>query len=83
MLKEKANTSTVAKRKVTEDARDILGEFGPESPSRPNALALPTAARWSASRFPYKTPVGPMGLMHKGVDVGGTNHGTCGTQGRH
>ncbi len=33
--------------------------------------------------IPYDPPKGPEGIMRKGVGLGGTNHGTCGTQGKH
>ena len=61
--------------------RDILNEFGPDSPADQQPRAT-NGGQMECKPLPYKTPVGPMGLMHKGVDLGGTNHGTCGTQGR-
>ncbi len=33
--------------------------------------------------LPYCPPVGPKGQMHQGPGLGGTNHGMCGTQGKH
>lgn len=32
---------------------------------------------------PYSPPQGPKGQSHEGPGLGGTNHGNCGTQGRH
>lgn len=33
--------------------------------------------------IPYSPPQGPKGQSHEGPGLGGTNHGNCGTQGRH
>lgn len=33
--------------------------------------------------LPYSPPQGPKGQSHEGPGLGGTNHGTNGTQGRH
>lgn len=32
--------------------------------------------------LPYSPPVGPSGQMRQGPGLGGTNHGTSGTQGK-
>jgi hypothetical protein len=32
--------------------------------------------------LPYSPPKGPTTQGHKGPGLGGTNHGTCGTQGK-
>lgn len=33
--------------------------------------------------LPYSPPQGPKGQWHEGPGLGGTNHGTAPTQGRH
>jgi hypothetical protein len=33
--------------------------------------------------LPYSPPQGPKGQSNTGPGLGGTNHGQCGTQGRH
>lgn len=33
--------------------------------------------------LPYSPPQGPKGQSHEAPGLGGTNHGTNGTQGRH
>lgn len=33
--------------------------------------------------LPYEPPKGPTGQMQQGPGLGGTNHGKCGTQGKH
>lgn len=60
--------------------RDILSEFGDDT-------SQPQTGRGQnqggpAKDLPYSPPSGPKGQGHEGPGLGGTNHGTCGTQGR-
>lgn len=62
-------------------ARDILSEYGPDSPDHEQARAR-CGGITEAKKLPYSPPVGPMGIMgnnHPGL--GGHNYGNCGTQG--
>ena len=63
-------------------ANDILGEFGSDS-SQPQAATATKGGETMAKELPYSPPVGPSGQMKQGPGLGGTNHGCCGTQGRH
>lgn len=58
-------------------ARDILGEFGPDS-SQPQAPAAGSNVP-TAKPIPYSPPVGPI-QGGNSPGLGGSNHGTCGTQ---
>lgn len=63
-------------------ARDILGEYGPESsqPQQPRSKGggeMPVRDVMN-----YKPPQGPIGIMRPGAPgLGGANLGNCGTQG--
>lgn len=59
--------------------KDILGEYGPEVKQGSRATC---GGVKEAKLLPYDPPRGPKGQMHKGVGLGGTNHGNCGTQGK-
>ena len=62
--------------------RDILSEYGPDSPSDQKPRAT-NGGRMPVKPIPYDPPNGPMGMMgneHPGL--GGSNHGNCGTQGK-
>ena len=63
-------------------ARDILNEFGPDSPmdQKPRATS---GGCTTAKELPYDPPKGPTGMMQKSPGLHGTNHGCCGTQGKH
>ena len=63
-------------------SKDILGEFGRDSsaPQRPRAT---NGGQMEKKELPYSPPVGPKGQMEKGPGLHGTNHGCCGTQGKH
>lgn len=61
---------------------DILSMYGPESP-QPQYPSAKSGGVTEAKDLPYDPPVGPKGMNHKGVDLGGTNHGCCGTQGKY
>lgn len=62
-------------------ARDILGEYGPES-SQPQAARATSGGVTSCKEIAnYKPPVGPIGIKDgRSPGLHGTNHGTCGTQ---
>ncbi len=61
---------------------DFLRQYGPDR-REPSAGAKPTCGGVKeAKELPYSPPVGPKGQMHRGVGLGGTNHGKAGTQGR-
>ena len=62
-------------------ARDILSEFGPDSPSNQKPRATCGGVE-EAKPLPYDPPDGPKGLGNRGPGLGGTNHGNCGTQGK-
>ena len=61
--------------------KDILSNYGPES--KPGGNRSACGGVIEAKPLPYSPPVGPMGQGNKGPGLGGTNHGTCGTQGKH
>jgi hypothetical protein len=63
-------------------ARDILGEFGPESaqPQRPSASS---GGVKETKPIEYHPPVGPSNINDpKTSGIHGTNLGSCGTQGK-
>lgn len=67
--------------------RDILSEFGPESPS--SNVGTGSSGLTSGGGKPgmkdvmnYKSPQGPSSIGNKGVGLGGDNH-DCGSQGKH
>lgn len=64
-------------------AREILGEFGPDSsqPQRPSAT---NGGQPVVKEMPYDPPKGPSGINDgRSPGIHGDNHGNCGTQGRH
>ncbi len=63
-------------------SKDTLSEFGPDSPSD----QMPRASgggEMPVKPIPYSPPKGPTGQMQQGPSIHGTNHGCCGTQGKH
>lgn len=63
-------------------ARDILGEYGPDSPMNQKPRAT-SGGVTEAKPLPYDPPKGPMGIMgNERPGLGGTNHGNVGTQGK-
>lgn len=64
-------------------SRDILSEYGPES----NQHQAPRAAdggKQEPKQMPYESPKGPSNINDpKTPGIHGTNHGNCGSQGRH
>ena len=63
-------------------AREILSEYGPDSPADQKPRAT-SGGPTSAKDLPYDPPKGPTPHMHSSVGLHGTNHGCCGTQGKH
>lgn len=60
--------------------RDILSEFGPDSP-QPQSPRATKGGEMSAKELPYSPPVGPSNINDpKSPGLHGTNHGNCGTQ---
>ena len=63
--------------------RDILGGFGPNI-STPQAAKATSGGVKEAKTLPYSPPVGPKSINDsKTPGIHGTNHGCCGTQGKH
>lgn len=63
-------------------ARDILSEYGPESPNS-QTPSMSKNGPAECKDLPYDPPKGPIGIGHKGVGLGGTNHGNSCDQGKH
>lgn len=62
-------------------SKDIHGQFGPEVKSGPRAT---NGGKMEVKPVPYSPPVGPKHQHQQGPGLGGgTNHGCCGTQGKH
>jgi len=61
--------------------RDILSEYGPDSPANQQPRAT-NGGQMLVKPIPYSPPKGPSGQMSQSVGIGGTNHGCCGTQGK-
>lgn len=57
-------------------ARDILGEYGPESAQR-QAPRATSGGPTSAKPLAYSPPQGPTNLHHSGPGLGGGNHGNA------
>jgi len=67
-----------------EKGKDILSEYGRDIDHPQAARAKSGGCTEAKPISNYKAPVGPEGIGHKGVGLGGTNHGnTGGTQGHH
>lgn len=63
--------------------RDILRGFGPDSKSGSTSRAS-NGGQVTAKPLSYSPPKGPIGISSpKQGSIGGTNHGQCGTQGKH
>lgn len=60
---------------------DILDEFGSDS-KQPQQPRSNNGGRQEVKPIPYSPPTGRGGST-SGPGLGGSNHGTCGTQGRH
>lgn len=61
-------------------ADDILNEYGKDS-GVPQAPRATNGGVQEVKPLPYSPPTGRAGST-SGPGLGGTNHGTCGTQGR-
>jgi hypothetical protein len=59
--------------------KPIIG--GPDTP-KPQAPRASEGGVMSAKPLPYSPPVGPTSQMQQGPGLHGTNHGSCGTQGK-
>lgn len=64
-------------------ARDILSEYGPESPMNQKPRATNGGRMPVRDVMDYQPPTGPIGINRVGVGLGGSNYGCCGTQGNH
>lgn len=63
-------------------ARDILSEYGPDSPQHQRARATHGGQMPVQDVRDYKHPQGPMGITgNERPGLGGDNYGNCGTQG--
>lgn len=62
---------------------DILKQFGQDSSQPQQPRAKDGGELEPDAQIPYCPPVGPSGQMKQGPGIGGTNHGNCGTQGKH
>ena len=60
--------------------KDVFNSF-PSSKSQGGNRAT-NGGKQDPKPLPYSPPVGPKGQDHRGPGLGGTNHGTCGTQGK-
>lgn len=60
---------------------DILRQYGPDS--KPGGKRADHGGVMEKKELPYSPPVGPKGQSNNSPGLGGTNHGCCGTQGRH
>ena len=63
-------------------ARDILGEYGNDT-SQPQTPRASNGGQMEVKPLPYDPPKGPSGQMQQSPGIHGTNHGNCGTQGKH
>lgn len=63
-------------------ARDILSEYGNDSGAGQKPRST-NGGRQSPKDLDYDRPKGPSGQMDSGPGLHGTNHGQCGTQGKH
>ncbi len=63
-------------------SRDILSEYGPDSPSPQAARLTRNGPEPHRDVRNYQPPVGPMGISKEGPGLGGNNYGNCGTQQR-
>lgn len=64
-------------------ARDILSEYGRDS-SQPQVPRATNGGQCDPKPIPYSPPMGPTTFSHEGPGLADhTNHGCCGTQGKH
>lgn len=62
--------------------KDILSEYGADSRTGGDSRAT-SGGRQEPKPLPYDPPKGPTEQMRAKPGLGGTNHGQCGTQGKH
>lgn len=62
-------------------AKDILNQYGRDT-SQPQVSRATNGGQQSVKQMPYSPPKGPTANMERKVGLGGTNHGSCGTQGK-
>ena len=63
-------------------SRDILSEYGSDSATEQKPRAT-NGGEMPVKAIPYSPPKGPTSQMQESPGLHGTNHGCCGTQGRH
>lgn len=64
-------------------SKDILSMYGPDSPSDQMPRAT-NGGEMSVKSIPYSPPKGPSNINDsKSPGLHGSNHGCCGTQGKH
>lgn len=61
-------------------SNDILDMYNPSGDEGNRAS---NGGKMEKKELPYSPPKGPSGQMRQGPGLGGTNHGCCGTQGKH
>lgn len=64
-------------------SKDILNQFGPNSPDKQVARAT-SGGQMPVKPIPYSPPTGPSNINDsQSPGLHGSNHGCCGTQGKH
>ncbi len=61
---------------------EILSKFGGDS-RQPQVARASNGGKQTPKPIPYSPPKGPTSQMQQGPGTHGTNHGCCGTQGKH
>lgn len=61
-------------------ARDILSEYGPESPMNQRPRATSGGVTQARDVMNYQPPAGPKTLGDRGPGLHADNYGNCGTQ---
>lgn len=62
--------------------KDILSSYGPNT-AKTQAPRATNGGQQSPKPMSYSPPKGPTSQMQSGPGIHGTNHGNCGTQGKH
>ena len=64
-------------------SKDILGMYGPDSPDNQKPRAT-NGGQMPVKEIKYSPPQGPTTFSHEGPGLANhTNHGCCGTNGKH
>ncbi len=64
-------------------SKDILSMYGPDSPANQSPRAT-NGGQMEVKSISYSAPKGPSNINDsKSPGLHGSNHGCCGTQGRH